>query len=59
MTGLAISIAQMWEPSNGVIPLIRGKLSRTSHGYYYGTIGAVGNSNSIENSMNVRPNYVA
>jgi hypothetical protein len=27
--------------------------------YVNGTVGAVGNSNSIENSMNVRPRYVA
>jgi hypothetical protein len=35
-------------------------LSRTlALGMCYGTVGAVGNSNSIENSMSIRPSYVA
>jgi hypothetical protein len=37
-----------------VIGVVLGKALKC-----YGTVGVVGNSNSIENSMNVRPSYVA
>jgi hypothetical protein len=36
-----------------------GSIRLSFVGDYYGAKGAVGNSNSIKNSMNVGPNYVA
>jgi hypothetical protein len=36
-----------------------GSIGLSFVGDCYGAVGAVGKSNSIENSMNVGPNYVA